>query len=552
MATLIDWSQLQARISAYKAQHGHETDHLALTHIVLEHDLGLEPEDVTDAVTDGPDDRGIDAACLEEREDSTTIHLYQVKHVTTFEKSADNFPSNEIDKMLSYIADLLAKDHSLKNTTNPLLWGKTQAIWAAYDRGTPSIAVHFCGNMARLIDSQRDRIVEALRRYGIAFHEHTLSSITASLIESKKSRIDRRLQLVDNQYFERVDGNIRGLVATIAAVSLIELIRDPEKPDSVLQSIFDDNVRVWLTLKNPINKKIVESALSPDNREFWYLNNGITMTCDALRYPQGFRSPSVDLTNVQIVNGGQTSNALFEAHSRQPDGLRNVLLLVRIYETKEREISQLIAETTNSQTPIRTRDLRANDDVQKKLEDSFKHLGYGYFYERKRDQHKDQDRAYRIDAQAAGQAYVAYYMNLPEIGKKEKKRLFGDLYDMVFDESSITAERLLTPVLIHRAIDEQKKELQRAIKNGEPFHEDSLVLIDGAYHVLNAVHSILEAGGLDENDARTGIGVINDATSIVASVASTEEQLDAAFSHSRFFKDSKTTQKIHDKVRASV
>ena len=63
------------------------------------------------------------------------------------------------------------------------------------------------------------------------------------------------------------------------------------------------------------------------------------------------------------MNGGQTSNALFEAYQEQPDKLQNVLILARIYETKARDITADIAEATNSQTPINTRDLRSNDEA---------------------------------------------------------------------------------------------------------------------------------------------------------------------------------------------
>jgi hypothetical protein len=95
---------------------------------------------------------------------------------------------------------------------NPLLWQKTQEIWAAYDQGTTSVVVHFCGNMDRLIRPQRDRIVAALDRFHMSFRDHTLSSIVASILETKKPRIDCALQLVDDQVFERVDGNIKGLL----------------------------------------------------------------------------------------------------------------------------------------------------------------------------------------------------------------------------------------------------------------------------------------------------------------------------------------------------
>ena len=149
----------------------------------------------------------------------------------------------------------------------------------------------------------------------------------------------------------------------------------------------------------------MESALSENGSEFWYLNNGITMTCESLEYQPGVRAPVVAMRGVQIVNGGQTSHALFEAAQAEPDRIWQVLILVlilvRIYETKSPDISQRVAESTNSQTPIPSRDLRANDEIQRKLEESFG--GLGVFYERKTKQHNAQPKTKRLDALAAAQ-----------------------------------------------------------------------------------------------------------------------------------------------------
>src|SRR5262249_26025868 len=144
----------------------------------------------------------------------------------------------------------------------------------------PTIEIHFCGNMAPLAPGERDRLTGALRPYRyINFHEHTIDTIPARLIERKTRRVDRTIRFVDNQYFERVDGNIRGVIATIEAGELVKMIEDPENPDCVLSDIFDDNVRIYLGSKNRINRSIVESALSESNALFWYLNNGLTITC---------------------------------------------------------------------------------------------------------------------------------------------------------------------------------------------------------------------------------------------------------------------------------
>ncbi len=423
------------------------------SHVVLEYSLSIDPEEIEDAITDGSKDRGIDAVYVDDREGRNIIHLYQFKYATTFENANKNFPSSEIDKLLSFITDLLNQNSNLKNTCNPILWGKVQEIWDALTRPHPAFEIHFAGNMLPLVSDELHRVQDALSRYrNFKVNQHTLDSVASLFVERREPKIDATIKLVDNNYFERTDGNIRGLIATVEAEELISLITDPLSPDQVRTPVFNDNVRIYLTRKNQINRKIIATALSDKNAEFWYLNNGITMTCDSFSYQAGQRAPVVTLKNVQIVNGGQTSNALFEARKDAPDRVKNVLILVRIYETKTKEISSQIAESTNSQTPINTRDLRSNDDVQKKLDESFRDIGL--FYERKSKQYADQPKNLRIDALSAGQAYLAYNLGMPEVAKKDRSRVFSDLYDEVFSDS-ITPTKLLAP--LHLIAEIEKK-----------------------------------------------------------------------------------------------
>jgi hypothetical protein len=243
---------------------------------------------------------------------------------------------------------------------------------------------------------------------------------------------------------------------------------------------------------------------------------------------------------VQIVNGGQTSNALFEAFLKDQDKLEDVLILARIYETKYREISQKIAESTNSQTPIRSRDLRSNDEVQKKLEEEF--LNHGYYYERKTNMYKEQPSDKRIDALSAGQAYLAYSLDLPEVAKKDRGRIFGDLYDQIFNDD-ITAKKLLTPVKVFAQIEARKIALQLAIRSSSKFDPAMLFLIDGSYHVLYTISVLCTARVIDDTDPSLAIGQIDDAIEIVQE-AVRQGEADPAFSFNRFFKDAKTKRRI--------
>jgi hypothetical protein len=306
-------------------------------------------------------------------------------------------------------------------------------------------------------------------------------------------------------------------------------------------SVFNDNVRVYLTKKNRVNRKIHATALSDKNVEFWYLNNGITMTCDGFSYQPGVRAPAVSLQNVQIVNGGQTCNALFEAYAEKPEKVKEVLILARIYETRARNITSDIAEATNSQTPINTRDLHSNDDVQQKLEESFRDLGM--FYERKAKQHQGQQRSKRIDAMSAGQAFLAYSLSYPEVAKKDRARIFGDLYDDIFNED-ITCQKLLVPLKVLFEIESRKRTLQRQIKRKGPFDADLLFLIDGAYHVLFTVAELCENKGIDPLEEAKAKAQIGEALDLLKRLVKDEAASDEAFTASRFFKDAKTKSKI--------
>src|SRR5688572_3738140 len=281
MTTLIDWRLLESKVELNENNWGYEKRSQALSHVLLETLFDLTPEEIGDAITDGPQDRGIDAVHIEEQE-KIVVHLFQFKYTSKFENSNDNFPSNEIDKMLSFIAAMLSKEASMKNNCNPLVWSKVQSIWDILDREVPQFVVHLCGNMAELTPNEFERFKTSLQPYRhFQIKQYSLESLVSLIIEKKVKPTNGQVHLVDKQYFERVDGNIRGLIATLPALELIDLIRDPDDPEKVLLDVFNDNVRVYLgAKKNPINKKILESALN-QSAEFWYLNNGITITCNS-------------------------------------------------------------------------------------------------------------------------------------------------------------------------------------------------------------------------------------------------------------------------------
>ncbi|MCF2907126.1 AIPR family protein [Pseudoalteromonas sp. DL2-H2.2] len=543
MANLLDWNTLDHKVKAYlDPENGVDIAQKAFPILMVSSLLAVSDEEAEDSITDGSKDRGVDAVFVDDRDGRNSIHVFQFKYVDSFENTKKNFPSGEIDKLVSFFDDLLDLNKSLEDTCNPILWNKVKEMWAALDKPKPSIEVHFCGNTLPMQDAEKDRANASLGKFKyFNVHHHSLDSIVEMFVDKKSAIINDQIQVVDKDYFDRTDGSIRGLICTVEAAEVVRIITDPETPTSVQKEIFNDNVRVYLSRTNKINRKIIETALSEDNPLFWYLNNGITITCDSFSYPKGKRAPIVELKNIQIVNGGQTSNALFEASQMAPEKLDDVLILVRIIETKSQPVSLAIAESTNSQTPIKSSDLRSNDDIQKKLEEAFE--GMGLFYERKLSQHSDKPKPNRIDALTAGQAHLAYGLELPEVAKKDRGRIFSDLYDQVFTDE-LLADELLCSLKILNVIETIKKNLQSAIRKQEDFDSNQLFLIDGAYHVLFAIGQICDEREIERLDFEEAVKLVPIAMTYIAELVEETQGKDESFSFNRYFKDAKTKTKV--------
>ena len=165
------------------------------------------------------------------------------------------------------------------------------------------------------------------------------------------------------------------------------------------------------------------------------------------------------LHNFQIVNGCQTSNALYvalknkdyvaeinlkikegkELSKEEKEGLAeksrfqfndDASVLLKIIETKNEDFIGRITETTNSQTPIKEFSLKANDDIQKLIEQYL--IGHGVFYERRVNFYKNKGKKNIYSIQKLFQLYTSQVLFKPSQVKTRPKDMFVTTYDDVF------------------------------------------------------------------------------------------------------------------------
>lgn len=148
----------------------------------------------------------------------------------------------------------------------------------------------------------------------------------------------------------------------------------------------EGNVRFFLGEDKKINSSIIATALDTTKASnFWAMNNGLTIIGDSI---SSVGSKSYCVTNPQIVNGCQTINCLYQAYTNDNKNKlpETIKIFVKLVRTENPDTQNDIISATNSQNPVKSASLRANDAIQRNIE---KYLSEaGIYYERRDNYYK--------------------------------------------------------------------------------------------------------------------------------------------------------------------
>jgi len=482
--------------------------------------LNLQDDEIEDSITDtyyleleteheSGHDRGIDAIYIDENDETAEIHFFNFKYVKSFKKMKNHFASSEIDKILSFLNDLMAQEPSLESEVNKILYSKIEEIWKIFEKQNPRFVFHLCSNLYNNFEEQEKRRFEQ----GIARHSnfkieyHKIDDFINALTHKNKQVLNCKIRAIDKNLFEKSDGDIRALIVNIDVRDLIRIVLDSEElrlnPDlenydvlkdyPILEDAFEDNIRLYLKQRSKINRNIKETALSDEAHRFFYYNNGVTLTSNSFSYPKTMRSPIIEIDNLQVVNGSQTIHALYDAFKDNPEHFENIDILCRIYQTNNEVLSNRIAEFTNSQNPVSSRDIRSIDYVQQKLEKELE--AKGYFYERKRLQYAGEAKPLRIDAEKTGQVLMALFNKMPSEAKNKKRIIFAEKYEDIFNDN-ITADKVLLSIKLFDDIEEKKNIVKAQLLSGE-LDKDHMYLSYATYWVMYFIGEFASIKGFE-------------------------------------------------------
>ena len=147
--------------------------------------------------------------------------------------------------------------------------------------------------------------------------------------------------------------------------------------------LFDSNVRDFMGL-NRVNEDIRETLLDSDSPDFWLLNNGVTI----LATGASVIGKSIQIQDIQIVNGLQTSESIFRHFQNGGVDPKNRSVLVKVIVSSDEKIRDTIIRATNNQTAVELASLHATDKIQRDIEDVLKRNDL--YYERRTNFYKNQ------------------------------------------------------------------------------------------------------------------------------------------------------------------
>jgi hypothetical protein len=383
-----------------------------------------DPIQARDDITDGADDKQIDAVFVDD--DKATVFVIQGKFIGT--SSVDAGPLREVLSAWIQMRDLVR----LQEVGNTKLKQKLAEVALALE-DEYEVCFELVTTAALTDGAQKDLATFQEQLAELS----TKDEFAATLMLVNEDEIRRRYDIalekenpslshsLDLGACSTLQVNIAGTQVVIAVVPLSECIKFPGIKDGTL---FQKNVRQSLGLNNAVNKGIKSTIYGDRHRDFFFFHNGITAICNKME----IKDSKLYLHGVSVVNGCQSLNTILSC-SEKVKTLTDTSLLFRFYEIPQRERADKISINTNSQSAVKPRDLRSNDRRVLNLKRSYEQkFPRGYFVSKRGEEPPaDKDKVMVVDLSELGKYLISWHSQRPNVAYSETK-IFDKYFEQLF------------------------------------------------------------------------------------------------------------------------
>ena len=433
---------------------------------------------ITDKSLTGKQEILIDAYALIDTDDSKEKHLH-VFQFKLYEQNNHSASPKEVYEFSTLINDIFLHpelNHEIKNEVLKEIKEKVDTYISANRKNKIKYKCHYINN-SKGITKANEKDFELLNRFnydkethGFDIQVYGIKEIEDLAIEGKISVGTENVLLeneIDNAYRFENNTSKTGLglpgKTIVGMVNVNELIRLQNKYHR--NQLYSENIRLYLGDRAAVNKDIITTITGDESQWFPYMNNGISIICDSLKLgTPSQKGISIEMENMQIINGCQTVNALYNAKYSEEtkNNFKSSKVLVKIYqiEPNQERFKLAIIKATNNQNAVKTSSLVANDPIQIAIQKKLEILGY--LYDRKGEAKtvgKDQKVIKMINAALAYRAVFWFAARQLRSGigqgrvfkNDEYKKLFNtDFLDDNLKLNELSVQLLISSILMDK------------------------------------------------------------------------------------------------------
>jgi hypothetical protein len=203
----------------------------------------------------------------------------------------------------------------------------------------------------------------------------------------------------------------------------------------IRKDLLEPNVRDYQGKRNPVNADIRATLSTNEDKEFWWLNNGVTIIAENC----SMAGDKVTITAPEIVNGLQTSQEIFEHFKNYKAAAATDTrhILIRILVLADEPTRNRVIKATNFQTAVEPLSLRATEQVHVDIEERLKL--YDLYYDRRKGKYRNllKPIAKIISIRALAQALIAIVLQRPNDARGGPQKLLSQdtEYTSIFNEA---------------------------------------------------------------------------------------------------------------------
>lgn len=444
-----------------------------------------DPIQARDDITDGADDKQIDAIFVDD--DRATVFVVQGKFIGG--GTVDAEPLREVLSAWVQMRNLVRLQEVANNKLKQKLSEVARALEDEYEICFELITT------AGLSDSAKKDLATFQAQLAELSEK---DEFPATLFLVNEDEIRRRYDMaldrenpslshaLDLSVCQTLPVTIAGTQVAIAVVPLSECIKFPGIKDGTL---FQKNVRQSLGLSNAVNKGIKNTIYSDRHRDFFFFHNGITAICNRMER----KGSKLHLHGVSVVNGCQSLNTILSC-SERVKLLDETSLLFRFYEIPQRDRADKISINTNSQSAVKPRDLRSNDRRVLNLKKAFEQkYPTGYVISKRGESPPaDKDKALVVDLSELGKQLISWHSQRPNVAYSETK-IFDKYFEQLF-KREYRAENI-------HALNHWMNRVSKAWGKGNPLGLNETLLVMRAYAPYHHLYAVSMCFAIANNQA---------------------------------------------------